>query len=525
MRLIRRPQISTLALPRSSTWPSEAVPPLRAPWQFTPDAAAYAKFMLAPPEYMKAELEGNLQELEQEIATLRRWGVKGGTDEELGIVFVQTAIRKVEEQLEKTELLKSHMVMTARKKSLRELAEVQEKAGQDKRDHHSLPVVSETSSSEVEAEMDSETHSTEAPLEFLGARTGLSGNAPAFTPGSIAAANANAKSRSQRRNVNPTAASDPDSSYYFYQAASGQNIFLHPLDIKILKAHFGTYQGLPDTIEVAVEGADEGTVTEDLRRRCRWLSHLPTASDVVFIEADLSHVVSKSSLEPYAGPLKQRRQKRRDKARREDKAKAKSEQREQDAARPLYATQYSAEYAGLGATPSMLEPSIAALSLSSSSFDEPAHFPPPAPSSNLSGSPPPPPLANGYEESMAGRHQAGTTTPATTVWGTRSFATTLRGQAPFDARDHAGDYWDDTEFDDRWHDFEERITGGGTGGGGGPNARTANGRGGSASGSNSGSNRAQSGNTASNGGGAGGSKKKSKKLTLNLSGSAMRGAR
>lgn len=507
LRLIRRPQISTLALPRSSTWPSDAVPSLRAPWQFTPDAAAYAKFMLAPPDYMRSELESNLQELKQEVATLRRWGVAGGTDEELGIVFVQTAMRKVEEQIEKTDQFKTHTVMTARKKSLRELAEVQEKAGREGRDLD-LPVVSETSSSEVEGEPETadEGPETAAPVEFLGARS-LSGNAPVFTPGSAPATSALAKGRPHRKNVNPQVASDPDSSYYFYQAASGQNIFLHPLDIKILKAHFGTYAGMPDTIEVSVEGADEGTVTEDLRRRCRWLSHLPTSSDVVFIEADLSRVVSKSSLAPYAGPLKQRRQKRRDKARREDKAKAKSEQRENDS-RPVYTQSaadraQSAHWSAFHNADGSVPPSIAALTLSSS-FDEPSHFPPP-PSSNMSASPP--------------EASAGTAADSRTVWGTRSFATTLRDS---DRSAHHGDYHDDPDFDERWHEFEDRITGGGAAPGRGGGRQ---GGGGSASGSNSGSGRGQQAQDLPATPRQGGKKKKGQKLTLNLSGAAMRGSR
>ena len=55
MRLMHREPMSTLALPRSATWPSEAVPPLQAPFHFVPDVMEYARFMLATPEaYMGA---------------------------------------------------------------------------------------------------------------------------------------------------------------------------------------------------------------------------------------------------------------------------------------------------------------------------------------------------------------------------------------------------------------------------------------------------------------------------------------
>ncbi|KAK4058381.1 hypothetical protein OIO90_000539 [Microbotryomycetes sp. JL221] len=513
MRLIRRPQISTLALPRSPTWPSDAVPALRAPWQFTPDALTYAKFMLAPPDYLKSELETNLRDLRQEVTNLRRWGMKGATDEELGIVFVKAAIQKVQEQIEEIELLKTSHVMTARKKALRELQEVQERADQHAR-RVELPLVSETSSSEVEQDIG------DVPTEFLGIarqKGGLSSSAPAFVPPEQQNPQTiNGKGRPQRKNVNPRAP-DPDSSYYFYQAASGQNIFLHPLDIKILKAHFGTYEGMPDVIEVIVEGADEGTVTEDLRKRCRWLSHLPTACDVVFVEADLSRVVPKSGLDAYAGPLKQRRNKRRDKARREDRAKVRAEQKEAESM-PVFhrSAQYSPSSYSVP-----LPPSIAALSAGvPDALQSTTAFPPPASSgtSNLSVSPP----------SSSTLVDQG----STTVWGTRSFASTLNTSS----RSHHDDDSYDDDFDERWHDFEERITGGGVGRGAGVAIGRGGGaahRSGSASGSNAGGGRQQqqstdgetASTTATNGTAGGGNRKKGKKLTLNLTGAAMRGTR
>lgn len=464
MRLVRRPQLTTLALPRSSTWPSEAVPPLRAPWEFTPDVINYAKFMLGSPEYLRDALESDLRELEREIVELRSWGRAGGSDEELGIVFVRAAMGKVREQVEMVGGLRTPAVVGARRQALRELQEVQEVAGRDALVVE-LPVVSETSSSEVEEEV---------PAEFLASRGGaaLSSSAAPFTPGT------STKARPQRRNVNPPPP-DADTAYLFYQAASGQNIFLQPLDIRILKSHFGTYDALPDTIEVLVEGSDEGSMNEELRRRCRWLSHLPTACDVVFIEADLSRVVSKASLEPFAVALKQRRNKRRDKARREDKAKAKSEQKEADA-RPLYTT---ATY-----SPSSYDIPLPS-TFSSSSFDEPHAFPPPT-------SRPP---------DVQPEHLTWNGSEATrTVWGTRSFATALHSSS------RTLDSPDDPDFDERWLDFEDHLGGGGRGGGG-------RGGGGSAGGSNAGGGRAAE--QVPKG------KKKKKGVTLNLTaGAGGRGA-
>ncbi|EGF97437.1 uncharacterized protein MELLADRAFT_85359 [Melampsora larici-populina 98AG31] len=85
-RLMERPTFSTLALPRSSTWPSSAIEPLQSPWHFTPDALTHAKFMVAAPDYMNNELNNDLEELQTELATLVTWSASD-TQADLGVVF------------------------------------------------------------------------------------------------------------------------------------------------------------------------------------------------------------------------------------------------------------------------------------------------------------------------------------------------------------------------------------------------------------------------------------------------------
>ncbi|GEM12620.1 zinc finger, RING-type protein [Rhodotorula toruloides] len=453
MRLIRRPQMTTLALPRSATWPSDAVPPLRAPWQFTPDAFTYAKFLLGAPDYMRDELLAQKAELEREILTLRRFGRRGGTDEELGIVFVDAALRKVHEQLAKAEALKTTSVMTARKRSLREIQQVQELKG-NADEASKLLSVTDTSSSEVETDAPAPPPVPApvpvydpVPLDFLQSRgtTPLSTAAPAFVPSSLPSLRpaivsppvplSPPRSRPhQRRNVLAPPPPEEDPAYYFYQAATGQPIFLQPLDIRILKSHFGTYQSMPNEIEVIVEGADEGSMNDELRRRCKWLSHLPIASDVVFVEADLGALVPRKALEPYSTALKQRRQKRRNKARKEDRAKAESELK---AAESL--TVFESTYA-FGARPAFGPPS------SSSWDDVSASFPAPP----LASSPPRPdgrpPAPGNTASSSSSSHSS---------WSRPSFASALhastRSSPSYASHAH------DEDLDDRWGEFEERL--------------------------------------------------------------------
>lgn len=501
MRLVRRPQITTLALPRSSTWPSDAVPPLRAPWQFTPDAFAYAKFMLGAPDYMKDELTAQKEELQREIATLRRWGRRGATDEELGIAFVDAAARRVDDQLTKVEGLKTTSVMTARKKALREIHEEQEKKGKAA-EAAELPLVTDTSSSEVEQEPEvneptapeqvdtTASRSEEVPIDFLGSRnpTSLSSNAPAFVPSML---NPPKKLPHQRRNVLPPPQADEDPAFYFYQASSGQPIFLQPLDIRILKSHFGTYQAMPDSIEVVVEGADEGSMNDELRRRCKWLAHLPIASDVVFVEADLSKIVSRKSLEPYSTALKQRRNKRRDRARKEDKAKLRSEQKAAEAL-PIYSS--TGEFG--------LPTSIPFSTMTPSSWDDVQAFPSPSPALARPGTSPPLQLSTSASSNPPSNTAAST-------WSNRSFATALHAS-------HSTVY--DEDYEDQWNEVEEslgrqRAARGGSGNSGGGVAPELA----KPSGAN--------GSSEAAGAGTGKKGKKSKKgITLNLSGGGMRGS-
>jgi hypothetical protein len=53
-----------------------------------------------------------------------------------------------------------------------------------------------------------------------------------------------------------------DGFYHFYQAADGQLLFLHPLDIKMLKDEYGSYEKFPDEICVRVCAVEESTLNE-----------------------------------------------------------------------------------------------------------------------------------------------------------------------------------------------------------------------------------------------------------------------
>jgi hypothetical protein len=122
----------------------------------------------------------------------------------------------------------------------------------------------------------------------------------------------------------PTTQSQAPTEYYFYQALL--HYYLSPLDIRILKENFGTFGSFPSTILPRVEHISTGhVVDEDLRRRCRWLSHLPRGCEVNFLECDWTDVVKPEVLEKFKPEIERRRKRNEDKEAREERARVRAE--------------------------------------------------------------------------------------------------------------------------------------------------------------------------------------------------------
>ncbi|KAJ7070552.1 hypothetical protein C8F01DRAFT_1206344 [Mycena amicta] len=388
LRLMQRPQITTLALPRSHTWPSDLLPPHKAPFHFLPDVFEYAKFMLATPSYLVADLTQDLDELAAERRIL------SGMTDDLGVLFVDSAETKVRQQLAKAAALDSSLLQGAIDKALRDQHEIENRVA-----FYNTRRKQESAAEDV-------------PQELLAARSDAppSGN-----------------NRTKRRNnVNPPPPST--STYYYYQAASGLPIFLHPLDIKILLAHFSNYPAFPDTITIRVDASGEGTVNDDLRKRCKYLAHMPEGADVVFVEADLSAVVGDAGLKNFEGALKMRASRRKDKERKDERARVRAEERDKERDRHVLSTTAPSStwrFAGDAESPLL---------------DEVVLEPPAEPQ------------------------------PTAGAWGARSFAAAVHS-APTtsssrrEERERERDE-DELDLDAAWHELESRISTGGGGGGG-----------------------------------------------------------
>lgn len=407
MRLMQRPQITTLALPRSATWPSDLMPPHQAPFHFLPDVFEFAKFMLATPDQLIADLSRDLEE----VAAERR--VLLSLNDELSLVFLGVAESKLRHQLAKASALESEYLRDAIEKA----TSAQRKQEQDK-SRRAVPQWRENSIPNDQEEV---------PDAFLSSRTsnavpsqGRLHNFPQIV----------GRNPRQRRNLNPPPPSTQ--SYYYYQAASGLPIFLHPLDIRILLSHFNSYPAFPDDITVRVEAHSEGTVNDDLRKRWKYLAHFPEGADVVFIEADLEGVVGAEGLASFEGALKQRRARRKEKGKKDDKAKVKAEEREKERL---------AETFGHDSLASQV------------------HFEPPV---FLTDFP------SGPEESSAPSPPVNVPTPSG-AWGNRSFASTLHPSATGNSQQRQQQQQrqphtsgsDEYDFDIAWQELEQRSNRGG----------------------------------------------------------------
>lgn len=104
--------------------------------------------------------------------------------------------------------------------------------------------------------------------------------------------------------------------YYFYQADDCQQMFLHPVNVRCLLREYGSLEASPDTITAKVVEIVGHTVTEDIRRRHRYLAHLPLTCEFSICELALQPpIISKETLDTFADDLEKRKRLRQKKAR------------------------------------------------------------------------------------------------------------------------------------------------------------------------------------------------------------------
>lgn len=123
--------------------------------------------------------------------------------------------------------------------------------------------------------------------------------------------------------------SEPGPYYYFYQADDGQQMFLHPVNVRCLLRQYGSLEASPPAITATVVEVEGQAVTEEVRRRHRYLAHLPLTCEFSICELALQPpVVSRETLDSFADDLEKRKRLRQKKARDEKRRERRIEMEE-----------------------------------------------------------------------------------------------------------------------------------------------------------------------------------------------------
>ncbi|KAI1098613.1 hypothetical protein F4804DRAFT_324287 [Jackrogersella minutella] len=118
--------------------------------------------------------------------------------------------------------------------------------------------------------------------------------------------------------------------FHFYTAPP--HLYLSPLDIRILKTKFDDFSNFPSTLLPRVEHISTGHVVDDaLRKRAKYLGHLPHGCVVSFLECDWTDIVPAEILDTFSGDLERRRKSHRDKAAQEERERLQAERLEASA--------------------------------------------------------------------------------------------------------------------------------------------------------------------------------------------------
>ncbi|KAI5462717.1 RING-15 protein [Mariannaea sp. PMI_226] len=136
--------------------------------------------------------------------------------------------------------------------------------------------------------------------------------------------------------------SSSDHDFYFY--SSPPHLYLSPLDIRILKTKYGSFSSFPSTLLPRVEHISTGHVVDDaLRKRAKYLGHLPRGCVISFLECDWTDIVPAETLGTFAKDIERRRQRNHEKETQEERERLQAERLEAAELRRATGYQRSAE--------------------------------------------------------------------------------------------------------------------------------------------------------------------------------------
>ncbi|KAG0293493.1 hypothetical protein BGZ96_002779 [Linnemannia gamsii] len=326
MRLIQRTLNSTVALPRSHTFPlaKDVLPEElqgQPPLDFVPDAILFSRLMITTLDRIVSELDRDVQSIEFSMEEARSYDPNHHSEE---MVFFEMAMSKIQERkdkirddakffpklaLDREKILRRHFDHAA--------SEVPPTAAESENEESATPARPALSFVESGPEAYEIGHG--APNKAVVADE-LDTHPSELESDTNAPQEAAPKHHGSGRVPNQLT-----TMYFFYQASNGHHLYLQPLDIRILKQHFDTYDKFPDTITVKVLGIEETSLTEEVRKKCKYLGHLPLGCEVSFLDVALETIVGDEGVKPFETELKMRRAKRKEKEAREERERVERE--------------------------------------------------------------------------------------------------------------------------------------------------------------------------------------------------------
>lgn len=310
LRLVRRDAGSTLALPREEA--SAAQKDEDIPWYFAAEVMDYAHVMKGTEDYMMSQYDQDIEYVkiqEQEDALM----FPDDTAE-----WSRRAVRILEEAKEKIKGI-GGPVAALQPPPEPVLA----------RDPILFTVTSEA------PEMYSVMHATSTSQSM----SDHSSPQTTTPPTSVASLASNDVVDGAQKHSTPTlprqrgyshghSGQHAPSIYFYYQALL--HYYLSPLDIRILREAFGSFSMFPSTILPRVERVSTGHVVDDeLRKRTKYLAHLPYGCEVAFLECDWTDTVAPEVLEKFKPDIERRRKRNEEKEAREEKARLNAEKEEE----------------------------------------------------------------------------------------------------------------------------------------------------------------------------------------------------
>lgn len=316
LRLVMRPSGSTLALPRDGATVLEKGEDI--PWFFAAEVMDYARIMKGTEDYMQEQYDADIKALE----------LQGKEDElmfgEDNVEWTQRAVRIIKEAKEKVKDIggpASTSPKPAKPKPKR--APIEFTNNSDVPEMYTMQHAANSGHS-----LSSGSAAGSTPLAESSPQAKPTSATPTSTSISEASQAASTAIHKQPAPHFHPRGSHAPSEYYFYQALL--HYYLSPLDIRILREAFGPFSSFPATILPKVERVVPRVVDDDVRKRTKYLSHLPYGCEVNFLECDWTDTVPTEVLEKFKVEIETRRRRNEEKEAREEKARLQAEKEEDE---------------------------------------------------------------------------------------------------------------------------------------------------------------------------------------------------